>query len=242
VLLWLLIGPIISILITLLQKVFNSNGLQSLADSLQNLNQTIFGFRRNILDTIGNSALSKFIQHWGPALKTIFLVAILGLFVAGILAWMGITLWQDHVRRQLGGEQKTGIQAENLFQRLLERLLNRLGNTREALARLTDLKHRQRLRAAARIRQVYADLMDLCASLGQPRKEAETPLEYLPQLKRLFPQMQAEAMLITHAYNAIRYGQLPETQQEVNEVEVSWQKIKSAGRELASELKQAKKK
>jgi hypothetical protein len=242
VLLWLIIGPLISIVISLLQKVFNSIGLLDLAGSLQNLNQTILGFGRNILDTINQSALSKFIQHWASALKTVILVVIIGLLVAGVVVWMGINLWQDRARRQLGGEQKSTLSVESLLRSLMDSFLNGLRNRRDDLARLTNLKNRQRLRAAARIRQVYADLMDLCTSLGQPRKKAETPLEYLPQINQLFPQLQSEARLITNAYNAIRYGQLPETQTEVDQVETSWEKIKLAGRDLSSELKQAKKK
>jgi hypothetical protein len=242
ILLWLLIGPIVSLIITVLGNLINSEGLQKLTQGFQNLNQTILGFGQNILDMINQSALSRFIERWGPTLRTIIFIAIITILIAGIVAWTAIKLWQDRTRRQWGGEQKSILQAENLLQRLIELLRGGLGNALGTLSQLADFNHRQRLRAAARIRQVYADLMDLCATLGHPRDEADTPLEFLPQINQLFPQQLPEATLITQAYNYIRYGQLPETRQEVEEVEAAWKKINAVGRELSGKLKQTKKK
>jgi hypothetical protein len=242
ILFWLLIGPIVSFIITILGNLINSTGLQKLTAGFQNLNQTILGFGQNILDMLGQSALSRFVERWGPTLRTIIFIVIILLLIAGIVAWMAIKLWQDRTRRQWGKEQKSDLQAGNLLQRLMELLRGGLGNALGSLSQLTNFNHRQRLRAAARIRQVYADLMDLCATLGHPRDEADTPLEFLPQLNQLFPQQQPETMLITQAYNYIRYGQLPETRQEVEEVEAAWKKIIVVGRELSIKLKQTKKK
>jgi hypothetical protein len=240
--LWLLIGPIVSFVITILSGLINSQGLKDLADSFQSFNQTILGFGQNLLDMIGQSALSRFFAHWGPTLRTIIFMVIIVLMIAGVVAWMAIRLWQDRMRRQLGEEQKSSLQSGNLLQRLMDVLRDGLGEALNSLAQLTDLKHRQRLRAAARIRQIYADLMDLCTSLGHPRDEAQTPLEFLHQLYQLFPQLVPEASVITQAYNCIRYGQLPETHQEIEEVEEAWKKISSAGREISAEQKHAKKK
>ncbi len=242
VILWLLISPLVSLIITVLQRIFNFQALKNLAEGLQSLNQTIIGFGRNILDMINQSALSKILAQLAPTLRTAIFIAVIALIIAGVLAWMAIRLWQDRIRRQLGSEQKSNIQDTNLLQKLLDLLRSRLGDALNSLSQLTDSHHRQQLRAAARIRRVYAELMDLCASLDHPRDEAETPLEFLPQITQLFPQLQTEAMEITHAYNCIRYGQLPETQRDVDEVEEAWKKISSAGRELATERKKIKKK
>ncbi len=241
VLLWLLISPLISALIPILQKIFNIQALKGLADSFNNLDQIILGFGRNILDTINQSALSKFLERVGPTLRTIIFIAIIVLVISGVVAWMAIKLWQDRLRREPGTEEKSSLQPGNLLQRMLDLLRNSLAGV-SSLAQLTDLSRRQRLRAAARIRRVYAELMELCAALGHPRGKAETPLEFLQHVHQLFPQLQPEAMLITEAYNCIRYGLLPETQQDVDEVEDAWRKISLAGRELAAEKKLSNKK
>ncbi len=241
-LLWLLIGPVVSLLISLLQKVFNTQGLKDLLDSFQNLNQTLLGLGQNIFDKINDSPLSRFFERLAPALRTVIFTGIIVLLIAGVVAWMAIRLWQDRARRTKDGEQKSSLQAGNLLQRLLDLLRGGLGNAIQSLYQLADSNHRQRLRAAARIRQVYADLMDLCAALGQPRDEAQTPLEFLPRLSQLFPQLELESAVITEAYNCIRYGQLPETRQDVEEVEEAWKKISSAGREISAEQKQHNKK
>jgi hypothetical protein len=84
--------------------------------------------------------------------------------------------------------------------------------------------------AAARIRRVYSQLMDLGALLGKPRPPAFTPLEYLPRLDQLFPNHAVELRLMTGAYLKVRYGELPEYQEEVERVEAAWKVVQEQGR------------
>ncbi len=88
----------------------------------------------------------------------------------------------------------------------------------------------RRLLAAARIRRIYTQLCSLSASLGQPRPAAMTPLEYLPKMDALYPQHTQELALITGAYLQVRYGEVPETNQEVQEVVNAWNRVRSEGR------------
>jgi hypothetical protein len=83
--------------------------------------------------------------------------------------------------------------------------------------------------AAARVRIVYAQLMDLSQKLGQPRPPALTPAEFLPTLNSLWPEHSQELDLITHAYQKVRYGQLPETKSEVEDVLMAWKEIQKSG-------------
>ncbi|HSB66494.1 MAG TPA: DUF4129 domain-containing protein, partial [Anaerolineales bacterium] len=174
-------------------------------------------------------------------LKTVIFIIIIVVIIVGILAWLAIQLWQDRSRRRLAGEQKSNVIAENLFQRILDMLRQGWSDAIQSLVGLTDFNRRQKLRVAARIRQVYADLMELCTLLEHPRDEAATPLEFLPELDRLFPSLQSEAAMITDAYNNVRYGLIPETRQEVEQIEAAWKKLSSTGRELSIEQKHTKK-
>jgi hypothetical protein len=94
------------------------------------------------------------------------------------------------------------------------------------------LRPDQRQLAAAQIRRIYAMLMDLCQELNTPRPEAQTPLEFLPVMVEIFPTFIDELDRVTRAYNAVRYGELPESLDEVNSIEEAWKRIQAEGQRL----------
>jgi hypothetical protein len=91
-----------------------------------------------------------------------------------------------------------------------------------------------RMMAAARIRFVYTQLMELCARLNQPRPTSTTPLEFLPTTQALFPGADHTLEIITQAYIKVRYGELPETYEEVQQVLMGWEQLKIQGRKIHS--------
>lgn len=137
------------------------------------------------------------------------------------------------VRRQL---VKHGLDDSQTPQSLLKQgeasqLLRKMfAQTLDGLA--TRLKPTQRLLAAARIRRIYARLLDLSADLGHPRPPGNTPLEFLPELGEVFTTLPTELSTITQAYVRIRYGQYPETQAEIDAVEGAWFQISQEGEQL----------
>jgi hypothetical protein len=102
------------------------------------------------------------------------------------------------------------------------------------LSRFTRRRH---LLAAAQIRRIYAQLMELCEKLGKARPAAATPLEFLQTQEILFPNEGPRLMIITQAYLKIRYGELPENPQEVQTVIDAWTHIKSTGSKALREKK-----
>jgi hypothetical protein len=69
----------------------------------------------------------------------------------------------------------------------------------------------------------------LSAVLGQPRPAASTPLEFLPKLEQLFPDLQVELGTITRAYLQVRYGERPESsasEVDLEAVETAWKRIR----------------
>ena len=94
--------------------------------------------------------------------------------------------------------------------------------------------------AAARIRQTYNRMLQLCQRLGRPRPAASTPSEFLPKIQTLFPEEGQAAAIITRAYNKIRYGDYPETQEEVQVVLQAWQQIERCGRQMLKQQKAAR--
>lgn len=80
-------------------------------------------------------------------------------------------------------------------------------------------------RAAASIRRIYRLMCRAAAAAGYPRLEAETPYEYLPTLGQVWPEYAAEARLITEAFVRIRYGELPETSEELEQIRQAWRRL-----------------
>lgn len=83
-------------------------------------------------------------------------------------------------------------------------------------------------RTAASIRRIYQQMVSAATEQGYPRGRAETPYEYLARLHGVWPHHVAQTGLITEAYVRVRYGELPETAQELEEIRVSWRVLVAA--------------
>jgi len=94
------------------------------------------------------------------------------------------------------------------------------------------LRPARRMMAAARIRRIYAQLMDLCQELNFPRPESTTPLEFLPKLGELFTAQTEDLQVLTDAYLRVRYGEYPENKAEIEAVESAWQRVQEEGQRL----------
>jgi len=104
------------------------------------------------------------------------------------------------------------------------------GRAKRAIEGITRLNPAGRFIAAARIRRIYSSLLRLSARLGEPRVPSDTPLEFMGNLEKIFPASQSELATITHAYLRVRYGELPETRGQIDEVESAWEIIRKRGR------------
>lgn len=75
---------------------------------------------------------------------------------------------------------------------------------------------RRRLLAARAVRRLYARLLHLAEAHGVQRDPAKTPLEFQADLLGLFADRPTEVKALTQAYVRVRYGELPESQEEVS--------------------------
>jgi hypothetical protein len=180
------------------------------------------GFQRAVEEAANNEAVLENIMQ---LLRTILPVVILVIVVALILSSLG---WRPFSRKPQSGEDdvsevKPGAPpGEPQAKRLLPSWLNP-----------------NRILAAARIRRIYAQLMDLCAQLENARPPAVTPLEFLPKLMILFPEEYENVRTITHAYLRVRYGEVPEDPNEVHAVTAAWKQVQQRGRQLLGQKKAA---
>ena len=95
---------------------------------------------------------------------------------------------------------------------LLQRLLGRLGLLRD-------------WQTAVSIRRIYRKMLRAADANGYPRLDAETPYEFLRTLAKAWPNNRQETQLITTAYVKIRYGELPESDQELQAIKSAWQTL-----------------
>jgi hypothetical protein len=86
-------------------------------------------------------------------------------------------------------------------------------------------------RPPERVRQIYAELLELCGGLDAPRSPQQTPLEFLPIMQALFENADQELALITTAYLEVRYGGYPEDSQPLAAVESAWERLSAQTRQ-----------
>jgi hypothetical protein len=103
----------------------------------------------------------------------------------------------------------SGLETPSLGRRLLDRLgfINRW-------------------RSATSIRRIYQAMCDTAADYGYPRSESETPYEYLETLAQAWPNSKEYTEVVTEAYVRVRYGEIPETEEEMNQIVLAWEQLK----------------
>jgi hypothetical protein len=235
----LIMVAILSPLIFVLQYFFSN--VSGVSDFAQEVTRGLVEIRSTFSDVAGR--LFEFLDRsgifgWVPIIKPVLLWSIV--IVIGLLILVGLSRWLLKERQERIEERESLVVKGGWLALLLQALQNRLQRITQGLADATRLRRSQRLLAAARIRRIYAELMDLSEDLGKPRNPAKTPLEFLPALNELFPTLELELAKITNAYLQVRYGELPETRQEVEDVEKAWALLHAQGREQMHRKKQAK--
>ncbi len=173
--------------------------------------------------------------NFTPYLKPLLLWSIV--IGAAILIVVSLSRWLIKERTVSAQERRSMLSGVDLLALLREGLKQRLSELGEGLSNAIHFRQGQRLLAAAKIRRIYAQLMNLSKEMGVPRPAAYTPLEFLQTLTNVLPAQKGELELITRAYLKVRYGELPESRQEVNEVESAWEWVEAQGKELIKQKK-----
>ena len=80
--------------------------------------------------------------------------------------------------------------------------------------------------AAVTIRRIYARMSHEAGKRGFERLPAQTPFDYLPSLYSAFPDAQAELGVITNAYVAAHYGEVPDTDEALAKIRAAWDHVR----------------
>ena len=208
-LLVILFSPLIALiglLLPLLDKWLSSLNIQNLG-----LQQLEFLQQLNQIDPEKAAAFNNTVNQ----AITIMLIAVLVITAVIVII---------SVRRRALKNATTG--RDDMVDRAAERKLARAPGFQPGFLR-SRLEQAKRWLAAARIRRVYQQLMAYCAKLDNPRLPAFTPLEFLPELSRLFPDHVAEVTMLTDVYQRVRYGEVPESLEELQTILAAWSAVKA---------------
>ncbi len=152
---------------------------------------------------------------------------VLGLLLMGALGMLALSIRRG--RRQRAGarsaEHGSLASTQSPDHKGDHGLQGRLLQLREGLlAALSRLRGQEY--ALVTIRQIYASLTRLAAIVGSPRREAQTPYEYVDDLQSAFPGSREEVQLITEAYVGAHYGERRFQPEYVQRVREAWLTIR----------------
>lgn len=150
---------------------------------------------------------------------------------AGLLLALALAaLWvlnQERKRLREQAEEHEALDV-NLRDALAGLLRNARDRLRTAAGLVSQFGMSQDLLAAISVRNIYANTIRLARQRGFPRKQAQTPYEYLPALQEAFPQAQAETLAITDAYVGVEYGELPTSREELDALRASYERLRAS--------------
>jgi hypothetical protein len=167
-----------------------------------------------------------------PDLRPVIPYLMWGMLIVAVVVfslWFG-RKWKTFTRKRIayaGVDDRKGIPLSLTFLQSL--LVESLETFSQRWGNLTSTR---RWLGAVRIRVIYTRLMQLCRNLGMERRAVETPIEFMPRLRSLFPEEEDETQLITEAYLRVRYGELPESQDQIEQVERAWKRLKKRAKDL----------
>jgi hypothetical protein len=211
----LLFSPVILLLIVLFERIGRLVSASPLIDALQQLQEAL----SRLTDRAAQQDPTGQLLRLKPGV-----MAVIGIILLATTLFMLRNRFRLQPRRAGAGLELE--MQDDLLNRLMAALRRQWQALADGLARV-GLQWANPALAAARIRQVYADLLALSARFDAPRPEARTPHEFLSTLKGVFPTMPVELTCITDAYERVRYGELPEALDDVQAVEQAWRNIKT---------------
>jgi hypothetical protein len=237
----IIIAPLSWLLIRLIfwlgEKLRFAEVFQAVVNLIQKIEETLQNFFKGLDQLFKglNSPVLQKIFNFIVSLKPLLLWGLILLAIVVILATLRYYVWREE---DVGQEDlQPEIDQGNALDQLRAALRRRFSRIVDRLSQASNLRIARNYLAAARIRRIYGRLLDLSAKLDHPRPASCTPLEFLPKLDGLFPRFSGDLRTITNAYLRVRYGELSETLQEVEEVERAWQHVANQGRIQLAEKK-----
>ncbi|MEI7469589.1 MAG: DUF4129 domain-containing protein, partial [Chloroflexota bacterium] len=125
----------------------------------------------------------------------------------------------------------TGIarRERECIQRLAEPESMQLSTAQNATA-VDQIKRTLNLRhwlANITVRRLYTRMTHEASKRGKRRAKYQTAYDYLPLLDQAFPNCSNDIHILTDAYIAAHYGELPDSSEAIENLKAAWQRLKS---------------
>lgn len=166
-----------------------------------------------------------------PAYLEFLKYALIALFVLGVLALVAFSIQKTRRRaleRGRAEEREIDWESSPPGKGLAGALKARLSKLAELFNLVGQFGLGQKFRAAASIRYIYANLLRWAARRGSVRQESQTPYEFLTTLRGAFPTLDGEMQSVTEAYVRSHYGQVPDTDAELQKIRSCWERIQES--------------
>ncbi|MFN2198167.1 MAG: DUF4129 domain-containing protein [Anaerolineales bacterium] len=212
---------IIGALTWLMMRLETLSALPNLISDLQQMINSLSRFAGQLVDQA-----AKFLPDLSASKPILLWSGLAGIFVLGLLL-LSIS-WLVRNYAEIQSDEVDGLLENGDLIKFIRRVfLRNIKNLGRQIDEGLNHFRRDRRLAAARIRQIYQQLMAVCQDLGVSKADAATPLEFLPRMVDIFPGYEAELERITAAYNKVRYGELPEDLTELQLLETDWQNLQT---------------
>jgi hypothetical protein len=155
----------------------------------------------------------------------ILLVVIVALIIMAVIWFVFIARAR---RDPHGDEERESLGTGEVVNGLRQTLRDRWRRLGEMLGILRQFGLGRDLLTALTIRLIYAQMEKLARARGYPRALSETPYEYRRELVQAFPEQEGDIQLITEAYVAVRYGEIPEEHQALEVVRAAWKRVRGS--------------
>lgn len=161
-------------------------------------------------------------------LTNAFLIAIGALIVLALLAFVWFLLVARGDRKdQDDREERESLGTGEMVGGLRQSLREGWRRLADALRLFRQFGLSHDLFVAMTIRRIYLRMEKQASARGYPRGLAETPYEYRRALGQAFPGGTNDIQRITEAYIAVRYGDVPETPDELGAVRAAWERVRN---------------
>jgi hypothetical protein len=198
----LVLMPVMMPLLELLVRIIRGSGLAMLFQQLE------------ILRTNTNTP-TETVQPLFPPVAP-FISMTLGILVLVALAG-GVLLLTGISRRE---QDRSKLRNEPYS---VPYMLTSTSSMIDQIKRTLNLR---RWLSALTVRRLYARMTHEAAKRGTPRLDIQTAYDYVPQLISVFPGCDNEINLLTSAYVAAHYGEVPDSPQALANLQTAWQRMR----------------
>jgi hypothetical protein len=171
---------------------------------------------------------SSLIQDIMAVVRNVLIGIIMVIMGLIVLAFFWFLFLMRRANESLEGEERENIGTSEVVGNLRQQLRDGWRRLTDALGLFRQFGLGRELFAAMTIRRLYARMERLAGKRGYPRVSSETPYEYRHDLRRAFPDCDADIQRITEAYIAVRYGDVPEDPRVLEGVRAAWEHIQES--------------